>query len=84
MSLSCLHFLKFASVNADMKKYLLNRHDQFKQALHADETATSYEMSKIPVEVEDTWMGRNMDVLIFSVTGADSIEPYNYVSFRIL
>lgn len=41
-------------------------------------------MMKVPVEIEDTWMGRNMDVLISSVTGADSIEPYNYVSFRVL
>ena len=30
LSLSCLHFLKFASVTSDTKKYLLNRHEQFK------------------------------------------------------
>ncbi len=30
LSVSCLQFLKFASVNNDMKKYLLNKHDQFK------------------------------------------------------
>lgn len=63
---------------------MLNRHDEFKQALYADEQCTSYEMMKYPIELEETWLGRNMDVLIFAVTGVDSIEPYNYVSFRLL
>ena len=84
LSLSCIHFLKFASINPDLKKYLLNRHDQFKQALYADEQNTGWDMMKYPVEIEETWLGRNMDVLIYTVTGTDSIEPYNYVSFRLL
>ncbi len=41
-------------------------------------------MMKYPIELEETWLGRNMDVLIYAVTGVDSIEPYNYVSFRLL
>lgn len=41
-------------------------------------------MSKYPIEIEETWIGRTIDVLIYAVTGVDSIEPYNYVSFRIL
>lgn len=27
LSISCLHFLKFASINPEMRKFLLNRHD---------------------------------------------------------
>ena len=27
LSLSCLNFLKFASVNSDMKKYMVNKHE---------------------------------------------------------
>ena len=52
-----------------------------------DEQCTSHEFSKFPVEVENTYLGRNMDVLLFAVTGgggADCVTPYNYVSFRLL
>jgi hypothetical protein len=42
LSLSCVHFLKFTSINPEVKRYLLNRHEQFKQALYAEETFTSY------------------------------------------
>jgi len=37
LSISCVHFLKYTSINPDLKKYMLNRHDDFKQALFADE-----------------------------------------------
>lgn len=63
---------------------MLNRHEQFKQALYAEENFTSHAMMRYPIEIEDTWLGRNMDVLIYALTGTDSIEPYNYVSFRVL
>lgn len=84
LSISCVHFLKFTSINPDLKKYMSSRHDEFKQALFADEQCTSFELSKYPIELEETWLGRSMDVLIYAVTGVDSISPYNYVSFRLL
>ena len=84
LSISCVHFLKFCSINPDLKKNMANRHDEFKRALYADENCTRYHMTKYPIELEMTWIGRNMDVLIYAVTGVDSIEPYNIVSFRVL
>ena len=36
LSLSLIHFLKFTSVNPDLKRYMLNRHDDFKQAMYAE------------------------------------------------
>jgi hypothetical protein len=45
---------------------------------------TSYELSKYPIEIEATWLGRSIDVLMFSMTGPDSINPFNYVSFRVI
>jgi hypothetical protein len=41
-------------------------------------------MTKYPIDIEDTWLGKNMDVLIYAVNQGDSIDPYNYVSFRVL
>lgn len=44
-------------------------------------------MFKCPVEIEETWLGRNLDVLLFSITGgggSDTISPFTWVSFRLL
>lgn len=85
LSLSCLHFLKFASTNAELRRYMANRGEKFQKALYAEETYTSYELSKYPIEIEDTWIGRTIDVLAEPISpGLESIEPYNYVSFRVL
>jgi hypothetical protein len=37
-----------------------------------------------PIEVEDTQLGLSFDSLRNAITGHDSINPYNYVAFRIL
>jgi hypothetical protein len=38
--------------------------------------------------VEETALGKNVDVLLFAITGGgatqDTLSPYNYVSFRLL
>jgi len=41
LSMSCLHFLKFASQAPDMKKYLLNKQDFLKRILYLDQSCTS-------------------------------------------
>lgn len=86
LSLSCLHFLKFASDNVELKRFMLGQHEQVKLALRAEEINTTYEIFKYPIEIETTWLGRSIDVLMFSMTGtlADSITPFNYVSFRVI
>lgn len=37
LSLSCLQFLKYSSANNEMRKYLMNRHDQIMKLLFLDE-----------------------------------------------
>ncbi len=38
-----------------------------------------------PIEVEETWLGKTVDVLLNCITGGhNSITPYTYVSFRVL
>ena len=34
--------------------------------------------------MERTYLGRNMDTLLYVLNGEDSISPYNYVSFRVI
>ena len=36
------------------------------------------------MDVEETYLGRNLDTLLYVLNGEDSISPYNYVSFRVI
>mmetsp|Transcript_7293 Transcript_7293/g.5589 ORF Transcript_7293/g.5589 Transcript_7293/m.5589 type:complete len:80 (+) Transcript_7293:857-1096(+) len=63
LSLSCLHFLKFASISSDLRRYMENRGDLMQKALFNEQKNTSYAFSKWPIEVEDTQMGMTVEVL---------------------
>jgi len=85
LSLSCLNFLKFASTSADLRRYMENRGDLFQRALYAEFANSSYETSKTPVEIEDTQLGMSMEILAQPINpGQESLEPYNYVAFRVI
>jgi hypothetical protein len=84
LSISIIHFLKFTSINHDLRRYMMNRNEAFKLALFSEEQYTSSEALKYPIEIEETWIGRNIEPLTNSLTGSYSIEPYNIVSFRVI
>lgn len=84
LSMSCVHFLKFASASPDMKRLMLNRYDPIKTALYNEENCTSSAFMKFPIEIEQTWLGRQFEVLMNTLTGKDSLEPYTFVSFRVI
>ena len=39
---------------------------------------------RTPIEIETTWLGRNIGVLLHSVQRSESVNAYNLVSFRVL
>jgi hypothetical protein len=42
-------------------------------------------LSKYPIEVEETWLGKGIEVLRNTINpGPETLEPYNFVSFRVL
>lgn len=84
LSISSIHFLKFASDSPDMKRHMLNKHDLVKLALYNEENFTRPAFMKYPIEIEQTWLGRQFDVLMDTLTGKYSLEPYTYTSFRVL
>ena len=63
LSLSVLHFLKFTSVNNDLKRYLENTYESFKSLMVYESTCTSANYLKFPIEVEMTNMGKTIDIL---------------------
>lgn len=38
----------------------------------------------IPIDIENTEIGKDIDTLLKCVSGVDTIEPYGDVSFRLL
>ena len=84
LSISCVHFLKYASISQDLKHLLAGRREKFKRILHAEEIYTYESHRKIPIEVEMTEIGRNFQELRHALTGAESVQPYTYVSIRVI
>ena len=77
LSLACLQFLKVASRHPDMRRALLGRDEQLRRLLCLEEG--------VAVEVEETWMGRDVGTLVHAVTGgSETLAPYSLVCFRLL
>lgn len=63
LSISIIHFLKFTSSNHDLRRFMQNRNEAFKLALHSEENFSSIEALKYPIEIEETWIGRSLESL---------------------
>ena len=83
LSLSILNFFKFASEADQTKVHLKNKQEILKKILYSEQQNTIY-YKDTPIEVEDTYLGHSFDALRNAITGHESINPYNFVSFRIL
>lgn len=85
LSLSILNFLKHCSLESKIRHHLEGKKDILKEILFAEmQYTTSPKYRKIPIEIEDTYMGNSFDVLREAINGNDKLQCYNYVSFRIL
>ena len=52
--------------------------------MYNEQECSSYKISKYPIEIEHSQMGVTIDVLMNALTGDNSLDPYNNVSFRVL
>lgn len=86
LALSILNFLKHVSKENKTKDQLKNKGDVLKQILYAEQSFTcDARFIVTPIEVETTQMGADFEALRQCLQQSyNSIEPYNYVSFRIL
>ena len=87
LSLSILNFLKFVSKDTKTRPYLEEHYDKFRNILFSEQEYTQTRAYiETPVEIETTQLGKDFETLRESLTqhSAESIQPYNYVSFRIL
>jgi len=56
----------------------------FRQILIHEDLHSSERVKTIPVDIENSWIGREMKCLIDTITGVDTIQPYCDVSLRVI
>lgn len=83
LSISCVLFLEAVSGLQDLRHYLtFNTLDDFKKILYAEENYTNF--VNTPIQIENSWIGRNIEYLLQTTTGYFMIVPYYSVSLRII
>lgn len=84
LSLSIINFLRASSGVDKMTRYMKGKTDVFKKILQNEDRYSSKMIKHIPIDIENTWFGREMHVLKECVYGVDGLEPYSDVSFRVI
>ncbi len=84
LSLACLYFLKAASENPTVRVYMVDQNalNSMKKSLfYEEQLMKNY---PIPIDIENTYIGRNMEYLFRCMAGNESLEPNSIVSYRII
>ena len=61
-----------------------NKLDIVKEILISEELYSTWRVTKIPIDIENSMLGREMNTLIPIISGSETVAPYCDVSLRIL
>lgn len=84
LSLSILNFLKASSLQPQMMKYMRNKNSLFRQILINEEQHSSPMISSMPIDIENSFLGREMNCLLEAISGIECVQPYGDVSYRLI
>jgi hypothetical protein len=84
LSLSIMNFLKSATQAPLMHKYLKNREKLFKQILLKEASFSSPLIQNIPIDIENSLIGKDMGCLLDTLGGSESLLPYCDTSLRVI
>jgi hypothetical protein len=84
LSLSILNFIKSSSLSDNMHSTLMCRKAVFRNILKNEERFSTARVKTIPIDIENSYIGRQMNCLIDCIDGNDSLSPYSDVSLRII
>ena len=56
----------------------------FKQILINEEFHSSDQVKIVPIDIENTFLGREINNLLETIAGVESVCPYSDVSFRVI
>lgn len=67
-----------------MRKYLKNKGKIFREIMINEEQHSSSVIGHVPIDIENSYLGRDVKSLLEAVSGQESVQPYGDVSFRII
>ena len=67
-----------------MQKYMKDKSDIVKDILISEELYSTWRVTEIPIDIENSMLGREMNTLIPIISGSETVAPYCDVSLRIL
>lgn len=73
LSISVLNFIKTCSNVPIMKPYFTGKNQIFKECLVHEELFSSDRINKLPIDIENTHIGRDMNCLLQTLIGIDSV-----------
>ena len=83
LSMSILNFLKCSSMAPLMQEHMLEKDIIFKKILMNEDNNSSQTIKEIPIDIENSNMGRSLQCLIDCISGNETIAPYSDVSLRV-
>ena len=84
LSLAIINYLKACSLQPRLGIYFKNKGKVFKQILINEEYHSSEQVKVLPVDIENTFLGREINYLLEAIAGVESVQPYSDVSFRVI
>lgn len=84
LSLSCVYFLKAVSENLQARNNFSAK--QCRQCIQSSLKNEELYMKEtfIPIDIERTHLGKNLEYLIGFTVGENAIDAYHIVAYRIL
>jgi hypothetical protein len=73
LSLSILNFIKASSQAPIMQKYMRNKSEIFRQILISEDIFSSNRVKSIPIDIENSMLGRDINTMMETITGNDTI-----------
>ena len=67
-----------------MQKNFSDKSEIFKQILIYEDLRSSPRINRVPIDIENSLIGRNMSTLIETIIGVQTLQPYSDVSLRVI
>lgn len=84
LTVSGVNFLKKCSLHKSLYPFMENvrAEEKMRLILKAEEMYGTYD--SIPVDIERTWIGSNIEPLLMCFSGTNHLFPYNEVCYRVI
>ena len=84
LSLACINFLKVSSMNITLRSFMVDNAalETLKKSMYyEDRYMKDYH---IPIDIENSYIGRNIEYLFQCTTGKEGLYPYSIVAYRLV